>query len=54
VLTAQTKVASMRLKPESWLQRVNRNKFDCFDDMKDYFEESSEAILENIKHDVAE
>jgi hypothetical protein len=54
VLTAEIKVASMRLKPKTWLQRVQRNKFDCFDDMNDQFEEMGEAVSGNIKHNITE
>jgi hypothetical protein len=36
VLTAEDEVASMKLKLESWYQRVQRNKFDCFDTMNEY------------------
>jgi hypothetical protein len=54
VLTAEGNVASMKLKPKSWYQRVQRNKLDCFDTMNEYLEESSKAVSESVKHDITE
>jgi hypothetical protein len=47
VLTAEDKVASMKSKLKFWYQRVQRNKFDCFDTMNEYLEESGKAVSES-------
>jgi hypothetical protein len=54
VLTAEDKVASMKLKLKSLYQRVQRNKLDCFDTMNKYLEESGKAVSESVKHDTTE
>jgi hypothetical protein len=51
VLTAEDKVASMKLKLKSWYQRVHQNKFDCFDTVNEYLEELGKVVSENVKHD---
>jgi type I site-specific restriction endonuclease len=54
VLTAEDKVASIKLKLKSWYHRVQQNKFDCFDTMNEYLEEPGKAVPESVKHDVTE
>jgi hypothetical protein len=54
VLTAEDKVASMKLKLKSWYQRVQRNRLDCFDIMNEYLEESGKAAPERVKHYITE
>jgi hypothetical protein len=52
VLTAEDKVALMKLKLKSWYQPVQQNKFDCFDTMSEYLEELDKAVSESVKYDI--
>jgi hypothetical protein len=54
VLTAESKVASMKLKLKSWHQLQQRNKFDCFLTMNKYLEELGKAESESVKHDITQ
>jgi hypothetical protein len=44
----------MKLKFKSWYQCVQQDKFDCFNTMNEYLEESGKAVSESVKHDITE
>lgn len=54
MLTAEYRVAAVKLVLKFWYQHVEWNKFCCFHMMNEYLEESGIPTLVNVKHDVTE
>jgi hypothetical protein len=53
-LTAEGKVASVKLKLKSWHQLLQINRFHCFDYMNEYLEDLGKEESESVKYDTTQ